>query len=385
VSQPFDLQIRTRIVFGDDSVERLGKLTAELGVKRALVVTDEGLVGAGHVDRAENFLRRAGVEFARFSDVHENPTDLDVESCAAVAREFAPDGIIGIGGGSSIDVAKGTDFLLSCGGKIQDYWGVGKATGEMLPLIAVPTTAGTGTETQSFALITDHETKQKMACGDVRLSAKLAILDPVLSLTMPPLVTACTGLDTIGHAVETAVTKKRNPISSFFSEKAFTLAARSFPRVLAAPTDIEARGDMLRAAAFGGLAIENSMLGAAHSLANPLTARFDVPHGQAVAMMLPHVVRFNAEALAPAEAYFSLARAIGLCGEHADMFQAVEALAQTLQNYVAHARLPLSLAELGITNGHLPELAEEAARQWTAQFNPREVGEKDLLALYEQA
>jgi len=254
-----------------------------------------------------------------------------------------------------------------------------------LPLIAVPTTAGTGTETQSFALISDHETKQKMACGDVRLSAKVAILDPKLSLTMPALVTACTGLDTISHAVETAVTKKGNPISAFFSEKAFALAAQAFPRVLSDPDDIEARGDMLRAAAFGGLAIENSMLGAAHSLANPLTSRFDVPHGQAVAMMLPHVVRFNAEMLQPAEAYFGLARTIGLCGEQTDMFQAIEALARTLENFVVHAGLPTSLEGLGITNGHLPELAEEAARQWTAQFNPREVGERDLLALYEQA
>jgi len=385
VSQPFDLQIRTRIVFGDDSVERLGVLTAELGAARALVVTDHGLVGAGHVDRAEDFLRRAGIQFERFAEVHENPTDLDVEACTAFARDFKPDVIVGFGGGSSVDVAKGTNFLLSCGGKIQDYWGVGKATGDMLPLIAVPTTAGTGTETQSFALISDHETKQKMACGDVRLSAKVAILDPKLTLTMPALVTACTGLDTISHAVETAVTKTGNPISDFFAEKAFVLAALALPRVLAAPDDIEARGDMLRAAAFGGLAIENSMLGAAHSLANPLTARFYVPHGQAVALMLPHVVRFNAEALGPAETYFALARAIGLCGEHTDMLQAIEALARTLENFVVQAGLPTSLEGLGIANGQLPELAEEAARQWTAQFNPREVGEKDLLALYEGA
>lgn len=385
MSQPFDLQIRTRIVFGNDSVERLGALTAELGAERALVVTDHGLVEAGHVDRAEDFLRRAGISFTRFADVHENPTDLDVEDCTAFAREFEPDIVIGFGGGSSIDVAKGTNFLLSCGGKMHDYWGVGKATGDMLPLIAVPTTAGTGTETQSFALISDHETKQKMPCGDVRLSAKVALLDPKLSLTMPGLVTACTGLDTIGHAVETAVTRTRNPISSFFSEKAFVLATRAFPRVLADPDDIEARGDMLRAAAFGGLAIENSMLGAAHSLANPLTARFEVPHGQAVALMLPHVVRFNSEDLAPAETYFELARAIGLCGEHTDLFQAIEALSQTLMNFVEYAGLPTSLEGLGITNGHLPELAEEAARQWTAQFNPREVGEKELLELYEQA
>ena len=193
-----------------------------------------------------------------------------------------------------MDTAKGCNFLLTNGGQMKDYWGVGKATQPMLPLIAIPTTGGTGSECQSFALITDEATHQKMACGDPKAAARIAILDPALTLSQPRRVTACSGIDAIAHALETAVTKTRNPLSLIFSRAAFQLTMAGLPRVLEAPGDLDARSQMLWGAACGGTAIENSMLGAAHSAANPLTAHFGITHGQAVGMMLPQVVRFNA-------------------------------------------------------------------------------------------
>ena len=197
----FETNFRTRLIFGNNSVDRLGEFAKEIGGERILLVTDSGLMEAGHVERAQNSLRKSGCEVVIFDGVRENPTTLDVDNCLQIAKESAIDLIIGFGGGSSLDTAKGCNFLLTNGGKMQDYWGVGKATKEMLPLIAVPTTSGTGSECQSFALIADEITHQKMACGDPKAAPKIALLDPTLTFSQPRFVTACTGLDAIVHAV----------------------------------------------------------------------------------------------------------------------------------------------------------------------------------------
>ncbi len=290
---PFDYQPRTRIVFGPDKVDTLGELAGEMGTRRALMVSDPGIVKAGHAERGLEALRRAGIETTLFQDVSENPTTDNVDAGLALAKRYDPELIIGLGGGSSMDCAKGINFLYSNGGRIADYWGVGKATRPMVPMIAVPTTSGTGSETQSFALISDAKTHVKMACGDKKASFRMAILDPTLTVTQPPGVTALTGIDAIAHALETYVTRTRNPASLAFSREAWLLLGHNFSKVLADPSDIEARAGMQLGACFAGLAIENSMLGATHALANPLTTHFGIVHGQAIGLMLPHVIRFN--------------------------------------------------------------------------------------------
>ena len=292
---PFDFQPLTRMVAGVDSIAQLGALAAGFCVKKVLVVTDPGIVQAGHVQRGIDSLTAAGLQTHLFDGARENPTTDDVNAGLVVAKEFKPEMIVGLGGGSSMDCAKGINFLLSNGGEMKDYWGVGKATHEMLPMIAVPTTSGTGSEMQSFALISDAETHVKMACGDKKASCRVAILDPSLTLTQPEIVTALTGIDAISHALETYVTKRRNPISLLFSSESWKLLAGNFRRVLEDPSDIEARSAMQLGAAYAGVAIENSMLGASHALANPLTAMYSIAHGQAVGAMLPHVIRFNGQ------------------------------------------------------------------------------------------
>jgi len=284
--RPFDHKPRTRLVFGVDSIAQIGELARELGAKKVLLVTDPGIVAAGHAEHVRRNLEQAGLQISFFDRALENPTTKCVDDCLAVAKKAHPDTIIGLGGGSAMDTAKGCNFLLTNGGRMQDYWGVGRATKPMLPLIAIPTTAGTGSECQSFALIADERTHQKMACGDSKAAARVAILDPVLTLSQPARVAACAGIDAITHAVETAVTRKRNALSLMCSHEAFKLAAGGFPDVMRRPDDLEARGRMLMGAALAGTAIENSMLGAAHSAANPLTAHYGIVHGQAVGMML---------------------------------------------------------------------------------------------------
>lgn len=380
---PFDFQLTTRIVYGAGSVLRLGELARELGGRRVMVVSDRGIVAAGLTEPGVRSLCAAGVDYCLFDDVHENPSTDDVDAAVAVARHFAPDLLVGLGGGSSIDCAKGVNFIYTNGGRMQDYWGTGKADRAMLPMIAVPTTAGTGSEVQSYALISDAQTHAKMACGDRKAACRVALLDPQLTLTQPPHVTALAGIDALAHAVESRVSTRSTALSHALSREAWQLLATHFIRVIEQPTDLAARGAMQWGACLAGLAIENSMLGAAHGLANPLTAHFGLAHGQAVGAMLPHVIRFNASAVGPA--YDELAQLGGLCTDCPQNPAPGHNLAKFVACLLTRAGLATRLTDCGVDPQTLPQLATEAARQWTTSFNPRPADAADLLSLYQQA
>lgn len=380
----FDLELRTRVIFGPGSIGRLGECASAVRARRALLVTDPGIVAAGHVDRALTSLEAAGIAVTSFTEVRENPTTRDVDACLAIARDCEPDLLVAVGGGSSLDTAKGANFLITGGGRMEDYWGEGKLGRPMLPLLAVPTTAGTGSEVQSYALIAREDDHQKMACGDPFAAAKVAILDPELIASVPPAVAACTGIDALAHAVETAVTKRRTAVSSLFASESFRLTLRSLPAVLAGDASLALRGDMQLAAAWAGMAIEHSMLGAAHALANPLTAHHGLPHGQAVGMCLPHVVRFNAREPGAGREYAQLARVAGLIGDDPESDPG-ELVARRIEVLLDAAGMPPSLAACGVGEADIEALAEEAARQWTAGFNPRPVDAGDLAGLYRAA
>lgn len=384
-SVSFDYQARTRLFFGVNGVERVGELARELASSKILLVTDAGIVAAGHAERVQRILTSAGLKVTLYGKARENPTTRDVDECLGVAKAAGVDTIVGLGGGSSMDTAKGCNFLLTNGGRMEDYWGIGKATKPMLPLIAIPTTAGTGSECQSFALIANEQTHQKMACGDPKAAARIAILDPALTLSQPARVTACTGIDAITHAVETAVTRKRNALSLMYSHQAFKLLANSFASVMFQPDNLEARGQMLLGAALAGTAIENSMLGAVHAAANPLTAHYGIVHGQAVGMMLPVVVRFNGQDAAARQAYAELASAPEIACASDGHEPALDALVARLESLLNLAQMPRSLADCGVKRSQIKILAAEAAKQWTAGFNPRPVTEEDFVELYEAA
>ncbi len=358
------------VVFGAGRLSVVGEKASALGAKRVLLVTDPGLRKAGHEERCVGFLNAAGLEVFIFDEVHENPTTQDVERCVEVAAGHDIDLIVGLGGGSSMDTAKGTNFILSNGGRMQDYWGVGKAEKPMLPLILIPTTSGTGSECQSFALIADASTHMKMACGDKKASAAVAILDPELTLTMPRAVTAHTGVDAVAHALETAVCNKRSDISLAYSRIAWALLDSGLERVLDCPDNLEARARMQLGAAFAGTAIENSMLGAAHSCANPLTAHYSIIHGEAVGAMLPHVIRFNSRDADAAEIYEQLGG---------------PKLADRVENLLRLSGMRTDLGGFNVTADMIPTLAGEASKQWTAQFNPVPLDQSAMESLYRGA
>ena len=374
LSTPFDFQPRTRLVFGPGTVKRLADFVIGLGANRPLLVADQGLIDAGHVTQVESLLKAAGIETVLFNEFSVNPDTRMIAAGCTVAASSDINGIIGLGGGSSMDCAKGINLLLTNGGQLEDYRGYGKATQPLLPMVGIPTTAGTGSEAQSYAVIADASTHMKMACGDPKIAFRLAILDPELTTSQPVSVTAAAGFDAIAHAVETAVTTRRTALSDCFTREAWRLLKTNYPAALDHPNDIEARAGMQLGAFYAGLAIEQSMLGAAHACANPLTARYQLTHGVALAILLPHVVRWNGAVAGPL--YSQL-----LDSSHRTEDPS-ERLAGQLRALADHAGLPERLRTEGVELDALPELAREAEQQWTGTFNPKPLTTIDALEVY---
>ncbi len=375
----FDFQPLGRVISEPGGIARLGDAVKSIGGSRVLLVTDPGLEHAGHPQRAAKAILDAGLNVFTFDGVKENPTEREVDAGVVFARTHHVDCIVAVGGGSSMDCAKGINFILTNGGRMADYKGHGKATKPMLPSVGVPTTAGTGSEAQSYALITDEKTHIKMACGDKKAAFRIAILDPEVTLSQPKSVTAFTGIDALAHAIESFVCTKRNPVSAMCSLAAFRYLESNFETVLRTPTDLAARSAMLVGSHLAGMAIENAMLGVCHSCANPLTAHYGVTHGIAIAVLLPHVIRFNAPAAG--HLYAELVEESGAANGQ----PAAEVLAARVAELTAAAGLPQSLKECGVSNTILHLLAEEANEQWTARFNPRPVTDTDIEKLYQTA
>jgi alcohol dehydrogenase len=373
--ESFDFQSRTRVIFGDGVFRQLGTLARELGFRRSLLIADRGLLDCGYVEQAAKLLKTAGIEVEEFHNFEVNPDTEMVEAGRAFAAKLRIDSIIGLGGGSSLDCAKGINFLLTGGGRMQDYRGYGKARQKLLPMIGIPTTAGTGSEAQSYALISDAETHVKMACGDAQAAFRVALLDPSLTVSQPRSVSAAAGFDAIAHAVETYVTTRRNPLSELFSRAAWTLLEGNYERVLDEPFNVEARGAMQLGAFYAGVAIENSMLGATHACANPLTAHYKTTHGVAIALLLPAVVRWNDEIAG--ERYDEL---LDLSGD-----DSTYSLAQRLEQLAEAGEFPPNLSAVGVLKSDFEMLAAEAASQWTGRFNPRAFDAAGALEVYECA
>ena len=377
--QSFDLSFPTRIVFGAGAFERLGELANELRFRRVLIVSDPSIVRTGLVGEAQALLDAQGIASSVFHDFESNPDTRMVEAGRAFAATADIDSLVALGGGSSLDCAKGINFILTNGGTMHAYRGFGKASNPMLPSIGIPTTAGTGSEAQTYALISDVDTHAKMACGDPKAAFRIAILDPVLTVSQPRSVAAAAGFDAISHSVESFVTTKRSNISDLFARDAWRLLNANYQRVLEEPGDLEARGAMLLGAHQAGIAIEQSMLGATHACANPLTSRYGTTHAVAVGVMLPHVIRWNAEVVG--ERYAELLRVSG----EEETEGPAERLADRIVELATVGGLPRTLDEIGVERADLQLLASEASQEWTGTFNPRPFDSNAAFHLYDRA
>ena len=361
------IQRPSHVLFGAGRIAEIGELVRELGGRRVLLVSDPGIRAVGHEDAALEALVGALLEPFVFDELEENPTTKHIDLGVEVARRCDVDFIVGLGGGSSMDCAKGINLLLTNGGRMEDYWGFNKVSRPTLASIGVPCTAGTGSESQSFALIAQEETPLKMACGDEKLRFLATILDPGLAVTAPADVRAVAGFDALAHALESHVTRSRNPWSQAFAREAWRLLVGAYPKLLDGELDLGVWSDMLMGSHLAGAAIETSMLGAGHALANPLSALYNTTHGVAVALVLPSIVRLN----------------LPVVGDlYAELMGETD-LAAFLEGLRERAGLPSSLADAGIADADLDGLTHLAKEQWTLQHNPQPLSKAQIRQAYE--
>lgn len=373
------------IKFGAGMVANIGLILRDMGCQRILLITDSGMMHTGIVDRATGFIKSAGLDVAVFHEVQADPPEAVIFSARDAAISQKADCIVGLGGGSSLDVAK-LVAVLACGQEdLKGMYGVGNTKGPRLPLMLVPTTAGTGSEATMVSIVTTGES-EKMGVVSPVILPDVALLDPELTLGLPPHITAATGIDAMVHAIEayTSVSPNNNSISRHLATQALTLMGAALERVMSNGDDVAARSDMLLGSMMAGQAFANSPVAAVHALAYPIGGHYKVPHGLSNALVLPHVLRFNA-ATNPLP-YAELAPFLFPEMAGVETKAAAAAFVDKLAQLSANCGLETSLREVGIKKDALPMLARDAMNQTRLLINnPREVTEQDALAIYERA
>ena len=383
--KPFIFSTTRSVQFGNGALSSLGAVVRERIGGRVMLVTDPGMIRTGIVDRAVAQLDAAAVETVLFQDVEADPPEHVIHAAVARARDASIDGVVGLGGGSSLDVAKLVAVLALGQERLGDIYGIGKVKGGRLPLVLIPTTAGTGSEVTPISIVTTASS-EKMGVVSPVLLPDIAILDPELTLGLPPHVTAATGIDAMVHAIEAyaSLNANNNPLSRLLAREALTLMGRSLLAAVRDGTDIAARSEMLLGSMLAGQAFANSPVAAVHALAYPLGGHFHIPHGLSNALVLPHVLRFNLE-LAP-EPYAEMAPfAFPGLGAVAPRDRAT-AFCDSLAALAADCGLPRSLREVDVPESVLPRLASDAMKQTRLLGNnPRPLTEDDALAIYTAA
>lgn len=381
---PFQFETAPRIVCQPGAVAQLGTFARNLGISHVLLVTDAGLQQAGLTQAAVASLAAASVAVSIFSDVRADPPEACILQAVAVGQSATVDGVIGFGGGSSLDTAKLVALLLRTPQLLQDIYGAGLARGPRLPLIQVPTTAGTGSEVTWVSVVTTPGHEKKTVVSSLLLP-DLALLDSQLTTGLPPAITAMTGIDAMVHAIEALTTVlKRNPISDVLALKALQILYSNLPAAVGDGHDLVAREQMLFGSLLAGMAFGNSSVGAVHALAYPLGGHFHIPHGLSNSLLLPHVLRFNLESAQTI--YAEMGRAIlpGLLAT--DDGHAAAAFVQAISQRVARMPYAQTLRQAGIPRSELPLLASEAMKvQRLLDHNPRPIGYEDALAIYQAA
>ncbi len=373
--QAFTFTTSHSIISEPGALGRIGAVCQRLGMQRPLVVTDPGLSELGLADRLADGLRREGLTCAVFADVVADPPESVVLAALELARDEAVDGVIGLGGGSSLDTAKLVALMARSGETLQAIYGVEQARGERLPLVLVPTTAGTGSEVTPVAIVTTGETT-KMGVVAPQLLPDVALLDAELTLGLPPQTTAMTGIDAMVHAVEAYTSAQRkNPYSDMLAREALRLMAANIVTATHRGDDLAARQAMLLGACMAGQAFANAPVAAVHALAYPLGGHYHIPHGLSNSLVLPHVLRFNAAA---AESHYAELAAI--------VSPDAAGLADYFTDLIDRLALPATLSQMAVPEADLPLLAADAMQQQRLLVNnPRDVTEADALAIYRAA
>lgn len=378
----FKFTIPQNIEFGVGSLKKLPELLAESKSEHVYLVSDRGLESIGVVKKVQDIIEAAGITCTTFLDVIPNPTVEVLNASVAYYKKSGATSIIALGGGSSMDVAKTTGVLATYGGTINDYEGLYKVPGPIVPLIAIPTTAGTGSEVSASAVITDEEKNFKMSVISYEMLPKYAVLDPELIMTAPASIAASCGIDALIHALEAYLSNYASPFSDAMAEKAMELIGGNIRRFVANRRDEEAACAMMTGSSFAGIAFAWAKLGNVHAMSHPVSAYFHVPHGVANAVILPTVIEYNA--LADHGRYEKIYNFISGEKESVKDFKP-EMLVEAVKKLNADLGIPQTLSEVGVTEDKIEAMAKDAAAHPNVLANPRQTNLKEMIALYKKA
>lgn len=375
----FTFTIPQNIRFGAGSLAGLPEIAAQLGGSKAYIISGPHLEKIGMVGKCQEALKAAGIDSDAFTATEGNPSTETVDRAREGYLESGADFIVAFGGGSPLDVAKAVAVLASYGGKITDYEGGGKVPGPVVPMIAIPTTAGTGSEVTAFSVITDHSRNYKLTVVSNYLLPAYAILDPELITTVPAGTAAACGVDAMVHALEAYISLAASPFSDMFAEKALALIGGHIRDYMADRTDLEACSAMLLGSLFAGIAFSHARLGDVHAMSHPVSAYFDVPHGVANAILLPQVVEFNQEAAA--DKYRYIYNCIAANPIAAADFQP-NMLAAEIRTLNRALGIPANLRSVGVRSEAFEDMAEDAMKSGNIAVNPQKTEKADILKLY---
>lgn len=371
-------------VFGRGALAMAGRQTAGLGVRRALLVADPGLLALEWPDKVAASLEAAGVDVRFFTDISTNPRDHEVMAGAALFVETACDALVAVGGGSAMDCAKAIGIVVANRRHILTFEGVDNVERPGPPLLCVPTTSGSGAEVSQFTIITDSIRQCKVAIASKTLIPDAALIDPDVTVSMPAKLTAYSGLDVLTHAMEAYVSNAHGPVTDLLAMEAIRLVRAHLPRAIAAPDDMEARGGMSLASLYAGMALSNAILGAVHAMAHSLGGLLDLPHGLCNAILMDYVADFNFEAAATR--YEQIGRLLGATIDPAAPQAArKKAVLAAIRAIKADAGISVGLADLGVSREHLHDLAAKALSDPCMLTNPRQPTLEEIEAVYENA
>lgn len=377
--KPFEFVLPTKIIYGAGKIEVLGDELKALGAKKTMIITDKGLVRSGLIKRVSDIIAKAGIGYVIYDEIEANPKDYNVENCAEEAKKESIDILIAFGGGSSIDAAKAVTVLARQGGKARDYQGRGKIKDDCLPLITIPTTAGTGSEITFSSVITDTKEKFKFTIKSTAIAAKTAIVDPGLTLSVPPMITASTGIDALTHAIEGYTVNCTEPIAEAVGIYAVRLISQSIADAVKNGSNIEARDKMMMGSLMAGLSFSHADVGSVHCMAESLGSIYDAPHGMCNAILLPYVMEYNLPVVE--YKYAKIARAMGI--EEKDDYQAAVKGIEYIKELSKEIGLP-GIRSLNVNPDDFELLAEMSVKNGSNDSNPRKMIKDNYLMLFKK-
>ncbi len=375
--------VAPEFIFGAGAMQLVGRYLHNFGARKALLVTDPGLMEAGWARKTLDLLESEGIHYAVFSSVSANPRDYEVMAGAELYQNEACDVIVAVGGGSPMDCAKGIGIVCTNRRHILDMEGIDNVAVPGPPLVCIPTTSGTSADVSQFAIINHSEDKRKIAIISKTMVPDVALIDPLTTVTMSPYLTACTGMDALVHAVEAYVSTANSPLLDLHALEAVRLVCNNLPLVLTAPDDLELRNNMTLASLQAGLAFSNASLGAVHAMAHSLGGLLDLPHGECNALLLQHVVNYNFPEAAGR--YVKIGGAMGLSLEGLPAGAARKAIVAHIDELKRQVGITKTLAQQGATMADIPALAEKALRDPCMVTNPRNPTRRDIEVIYEEA